>query len=89
MPLLGNGQVEMLIGNGTAPYTPTVVAGWRGFRMEIQNDNTVLFFNEDGVGVGSGDITVRISDSAGHWAEVVVSVTVTEPPSSSSSSSMP
>ena len=69
--------------------TTTIVAGWRSFRMEIQSDNTVLFFNEDGIGVGSGDITVRISDSTGHWAEVVVSVTVTEPPSSSYSSSMP
>ena len=89
MPLGGNGQVEMLIANGTAPYSAAVVSGWRSFRMEIQNDNTVLFFNEDGIGVGSGDITVRISDSAGHWAEVVVSLTVTEPPSSSSSSFMP
>jgi len=87
MPLLGNGYVEMLIANGTAPYSAQVVSGWASFRMDILNNNTELFFSVDNIGVGSGDITVRITDTNGRWADVVVFVTVTEPPSSSSSSS--
>ncbi|MFZ2643046.1 MAG: hypothetical protein WA117_18775, partial [Verrucomicrobiia bacterium] len=89
MPLQGNGYVEMLIANGTAPYSAQVVSGWASFRMEIHNNNTELFFNVDSIGVGSGNITVRITDTNGLWADVVVLVTVGSPSSSSASSSTP